>query len=259
LDRTVPGAVATGLAVGGIVRGGYIQRGSGITLGLTDRDAAVVTGLGADLEAQFGLPVLTAQDARSKAYYAAAQHLARNALVLDLGTSLGGAYVDPQGCIPEMLNQVGRVACDLSDDAVPRADGQGRGLLSQYVSVAGVVRLSQVLGVDVRGSSQLQEWPPPGNRGAISLVQEFRSRLEEALELLHGYYGARTVIITGGLLAGRFGDQVLASGAGSRSFRVERSTEPMYDAAIGVAWAAANEVASCSTGATTHDRDQGEA
>jgi predicted NBD/HSP70 family sugar kinase len=250
LRTGAPDTVAIGLAVGGIVFDSHIHRGSGITLGLSEPDAAIVTGLGAAIEAESGLPVLTAQDARSKAYYAAAQQLARNALVLDLGTSLGGAYIDANGCIPALLNQVGRVACDLSDDAVPRVDGQGRGLLSQYVSAAGARRLSRTLGVEVPGSSNPQEWSHSDDPRVATFVRRFRHRLELGVSLLSSYYDVDTVVITGGLLVGRFGDQVLAPAGGDgfvltsgRSVPVTRSPESMYDAALGVAWAAANEVA----------------
>lgn len=240
LQAAAPQAVAVGLAVGGIVLGGQIFPESGVTLALNPDDYLAVSGLAKALEGEIGLPVLTAQDVRSKAYFHSASQEVKQCLVVDLGTSLGGAYVDAQGAIPDLLNQVGRLVCNLSDDAPSRGDGLGRGLLSQCVSATGTIAEAIRQGVEIDEPLDLEPRVGTSDRGVDRLIGAMRARTIEMLNILQIYYELRSVVVTGGLLNGRFGNAVLpANGEISDHLSILRSVEPQFDAAIGVGWAAA--------------------
>jgi predicted NBD/HSP70 family sugar kinase len=251
LDHAPDRVVAIGLSVGGIVRHGHIMPGSGVTSGLPDAGTRLIQSMGQRLERDFGYPVLTVQDAKAKAYFHSAHASLTRCLVVDLGTSLGGSYIDAAGRIPPYLNQFGRVACDLTPHAIPRSDGSGDGLLSQYVSAKGLMRMARAAGIDLTEPAELEDLLAVPTPPLLSLAGTFRHRLETALEILSRHYDARSVVITGGVLSGRFGRLVLGT-AGTETLAglaVLPSPEPVYDSCLGAAWAAGNHaVAADQTG-----------
>ncbi|WP_285761877.1 hypothetical protein [Nocardiopsis ansamitocini] len=119
---------------------------------------------------------MIAQDTRSKAYFHCARSGLRRCLVVDLGTSLGGACIDARGTIPALLGQVGRVAHDLSDDARRRKDGRGQGLLSQWTSATGLRETAGRLGSAVTDPNRLDSAVESGEPAVRSLIREFSSQ-----------------------------------------------------------------------------------
>jgi predicted NBD/HSP70 family sugar kinase len=231
---------ALGLTVGGIVQDGWIIPESGITSGLSEPDLSRVVNLPMMLMRSIGRPIFIEQDARAKAYYHSALGK-RKCLIMDIGTSLGGSYVDSSGCIPRYLNQVGRIAWDLSDVAAPRQDGRGAGLLSQLLSANGLMAVAKTEHLNISQANRIDEALGQQFGSAQEAARTFCRLFTAVVPLLSDYYDLSEIVITGGVVSGRLGNLILEAakqhlGSG---LEVTSSDEPEFDSAIGVAWASA--------------------
>ena len=240
LARSPRAIEAIGICLGGIVRDGEIAPSSGVTLGMSDTEYQETRTIGLRMRGRFKIPVTIAQDAFAKAYFHSALHDCRQCLVLDIGTSTGGAYIDSAGALPPYLNQVGRMAFDLSDDARPRADGMGRGLLSQYLSASGIMTLAGSLGLTIRTPQDLEARLSGPIDGTVRRLTDLvRDQLLDAVALLCEHYALTQVVLTGGVVSGELGRLLVAglpSAAAMPTIRL--SSAPQYDASIGAAWIA---------------------
>lgn len=233
---------AIGLCTGGIVEDGRILPDSGVTLGMGRRAYEAFASLGQRLSRQLGLPVTISQDAQAKAFFHAVDDRLRSAMVLDVGTSLGGAFIDDHGAIPARLNQVGRMAFDLSDAAVDRVDHEGKGLLSQYLSATGIARTARSMGLSVDGGLGLYNLLSSGPaRVRRPLLSQLRATCLRAVDLIADYYPLRSVMFTGGLLSETVAEEIRSwvhALPDGQMVNLCVSNQPMYDACTGVAWAA---------------------
>jgi predicted NBD/HSP70 family sugar kinase len=177
------------------------------------------------------------QDVEAKAHFHAVSGGLRDCLVLDLGTSLGGAYIDSNGALPAYLNQVGRIAFDLDESSVPRADGQGDGLLSQYLSARGIVRLATAAESAITDAAQLESLPAsPAHPAEQHLLRLLRSRLRSGVSLAAHWYDPSKIILTGGVVSGRFGTVAQTWLEVSGGYEIAVSDEPLFDGCVGAAW-----------------------
>jgi predicted NBD/HSP70 family sugar kinase len=231
-----------GLALGGIIRKGAIDRRSGVTLRLGDADYEALVALPDMLRERFGVGVSLVQDVEAKAYFHAVSGGAHDCLVLDLGTSLGGAYIDANGAVPPYLNQVGRIAFDLDEASVPRADGRGDGLLSQYLSARGIVSLAAAVGTAITDAAQLECLSiAPSRPSERRLLELLRSRIEAGVSLAAKWYVPEKIMLTGGVVRGRFGAVAQTWLEELGDYEVALSGEPLFDGCIGAAWIALGE------------------
>jgi predicted NBD/HSP70 family sugar kinase len=231
-----------GLALGGIVRAAVVDRSSGVALGLDDEDYEALVDLPRTMGEHHRTNVSMVQDVEAKAYYHAASGHARDCLVLDLGTSLGGAYIDPRGAIPPYLNQIGRIAFDLDDASVPRTDGCGDGLLSQYVSARGIVSLAATTGTAITSAVELERLQfPPSRPSEQHLLRLLRDRIKVGVALATQWYRPATIMLSGGVVSGRFGAAVRTWLDELEAYEVTLSRNPLFDGCIGAAWMALNE------------------
>ena len=227
-----------GLAMGGIVRGGVINRDSGVALKLDDSGYESLSALPFVLRERYGLHVAVVQDVEAKAYFHAAYARRRDCLVLDLGTSLGGAYIDPDGGLPPYLNQVGRIAFDLGEAPVPRSDGEGDGLLSQYLSARGIVRLATASGTSITDAAQIECLPiSPATPSAEEFLRLLRTRVQGGISLAAEWYEPSEIVLTGGVVSGQLG-KLAQAWLDASNYEVVRSSEPIFDGCLGAAWIA---------------------
>jgi predicted NBD/HSP70 family sugar kinase len=227
-----------GLSVGGMVHENTILPDSGITLGLTCSDLRLIQTLPETMSVRANAPVHVRQDVDAKAqFHAALGH--RECLVIDVGTSLGGCYI-ADGTVPPYLNQVGRIAWDLSRSARWRPDGLGAGLLSSYLSAKGFMASAGADLPHIRQPRDLEEDLRVGRGTGLRVAQRFCRMAADALALICSYYRPRELVLTGGVMSGTLGrlvlDECLSAPALPRIVMI--SPDPLFDSAVGVAWCA---------------------
>lgn len=226
-----------GLAIAGIVRAGVVERRSGVALKLDDEQYEGLVALPDLLSKRFGVNVTLVQDVEAKAYYHALSSGMRDCLILDVGTSLGGAYIDAHGSLAPYLNQVGRMAFDLDSSAVPRQDGQGDGLLSQYLSARGAVRLAAGMGVGVADTRELERFSFRSGPHGQHLLNQWLTCVAASVRLCASQYKPSSIMLTGGVTSGRLGALTRTWLNRRLHHDVLLSEEPLFDGAIGAAWA----------------------
>jgi predicted NBD/HSP70 family sugar kinase len=227
-----------GLSVGGMVHENTILPHSGITLGLTYSDLRLIQALPETMSVHANAPVHVRQDVDAKAqFHAALGH--RECLVIDVGTSLGGCYI-ADGTVPPYLNQVGRIAWDLSPSARWRPDGLGAGLLSSYLSAKGFMASAGTGLPHIRQPRDLEDDLRVERAPGLRVAQRFCRMAAEALALICSYYRPGELVLTGGLMSGTLGRLVLdeCQGAPPLPRIVTISPDPLFDSAVGVAWCA---------------------
>jgi predicted NBD/HSP70 family sugar kinase len=227
-----------GLSVGGMVHENTILPHSGITLGLTCSDLRLIQSLPEAMSVRANAPVHVRQDVNAKAqFHAALGH--RECLVIDVGTSLGGCYI-ADGTVPPYLNQVGRIAWDLSPSARWRPDGLGVGLLSSYLSAKGFMASAGPNLPHLREPRDLEEDLRVERRPGLRVAQRFCQMAAHALALICSYYHPGELVLTGGVMSGTLGrlmlDECLVAPALPRIVTI--SPDPLFDSAVGVAWCA---------------------
>jgi predicted NBD/HSP70 family sugar kinase len=228
-----------GLSVGGMVRNNTILPDSGITLGLVGADRELILGLADTMRVRTNSLVHVEQDVEAKAqFYSAIGH--RQCLVTDVGTSLGGCYISGDGSIPPYLNQIGRIAWNLSPSAPRRSDGLGVGLLSSYLSAKGIMALSWSNLAHAEAPIHIEEALRRGDEAAIRTANQFSRLAVRALTLICSYYNVKEILLTGGIVAGTLGRLVKeeCSTNSTLTQAVTISTDPLFDSAVGVAWCA---------------------
>lgn len=232
---------AIGIAIGGIVHDGYVTSRSGIAAEMSDHDFRQLRNFAGIIQERLGVVTLLTQDVIAKAHDLRSRYRGRRVLVLDLGTSTGGAYINTNGSIPDYLNQVGRVVIDLSENAIPRDDHKAVGVLSKYLSLTGCGRISQTYGLDGMSLDAIAQLTTARDPGAIGFLETLAQTLVENVIVLNRYYKSDTAVLTGGLVTGRFGP-LLINAAKCHAFekgailpQMEISDEPIFDGSIGVA------------------------
>lgn len=234
------GTPAIGVAVGGIVRDGRVTTRSGVAAQMPESDFPKFRSIAALLAQRFGTSTLLCQDVFAKAH-AIKLAYPRNVLVLDIGTSTGGAFIAADGRLPDYVNQFGRVAIDISNAAVPRDDGQARGILSKYLSVAGYERLCRDRGLAGLTPDTLVSLADAGDPRATRLVAQLFKILLDALRILNRYYDASVVVLTGGFVQTQLGMRLVErvnrflTDAHDRLPPLVTSTNPLFEGAIGAA------------------------
>jgi predicted NBD/HSP70 family sugar kinase len=239
---------AVGIAIGGIVHEGYVTSRSGIAGRMSDGDFEQLRNLAATLQERLGAPALLTQDVIAKAHALRPRYTGRRVLVLDLGTSTGGAFIAADGAVPDYLNQVGRVVFDLSEDAIPRDDLKARGVLSKYLSLTGYARACRTLGLEDISTDSVARLAAANDPKGLRLLETLSRVLAEAVVVLNRYYDADTAVLTGGLMRGEFGS-LLVGGAersalemGETLPELKVSTDPVFEGADGAARMAASRL-----------------
>lgn len=249
IDRSSGGCDGIGICVGGIVYEGHIAANSGITLGMESEDVLRLNNMSTVLFERYGLPIAIAQDVVAKAYFLTPELNLRRALILDIGTSTGGVFVDEQGRIPKLLNQIGRIVIDLSDSAIARPDGKAKGVLSQYLSAIGLQQILTKRGISLADLSKIDNIPQDISNGGQDAEEDFTELLLTSLRTLVLYYDYEQVVITGGVMQGEFGQRVIARAqdsmkkSGTDVAAIRMSPQPMVDGCIGVAFMASSHQA----------------
>lgn len=208
-----------GISTGGMVYQGRIIPNSGITFGMSETEVELLNSMQEFLTVKYKVPVVVEQDVVAKGCFLAPVLNLKKALVVDIGTSFGAVYIDENGNIPKLLNQVGRVVIDTSDSAIPRPDGTAKGILTQYLSLQALKR---------RGFD-----PSRIDEEGQSLVADFGGLLAKALNILSKYYDFEKVVLTGGIMKSNFGMRL------SDEASLKISPEPLLDACLGVSYLAA--------------------
>lgn len=223
-----------GLSLGGIVRNGQIARGSGLTLGMDDSQFHAIESLAETIGLAAGssrlLPTTVLQDVEARALFHSHQGI-RDAYLLDVGTSLGGAYIDAEGSVSPLLNQVGRVAVDISENARQRRDGGGAGLASQYLSGSGIAATLFPTGQSLRHLSELQEvLAGMSDQARQNLADQLGALVRQLVQYLRN---PSTILLTGGVIAsGLLKDFECQA-------RIVIADDPVFDSAAGAAIASA--------------------
>lgn len=215
-----------GICVGGIVRWGALTTKSGVSITWSQNEFIQFQSIANCIEKEFGITTTLYQDMLCSGYSIAYYQSVKNSLVLGFGTSTGGTFINQEGEIPDFLNQVGRVAIDLSDDAVARLDGKAKGVISQYFSINGLNQLS---------SNDLDV-----------VTDEIKDKLLDyavtSICSLIDYYDPKILILTGGFWAFDTNTQFIETLKESLGHiykhnvpLIQFSFDPAHDASIGAA------------------------
>jgi predicted NBD/HSP70 family sugar kinase len=244
LSRYCPGGdvEALGISIGGIVRDGYVVSRSGIASRMSLEDLHGLRNLAHTVTSRLGIPTIVVQDVVAKAHAIRARGSHARTLVLDLGTSIGGAFIAADSTIPDYLNQVGRIVVDVSEDAVPRDDGQAVGVLSKYLSLSGYSRLREQCDLDDFAPDEVGRLAFRNDARARCLVKRLTDTFVDAIALLNRYYRARIVVLTGGLISSALGSALVREVIGRPSYNgpgIAISANPLFEAASGAALMAA--------------------
>ncbi|HBH97170.1 MAG TPA: hypothetical protein DDX89_05190, partial [Candidatus Omnitrophica bacterium] len=236
---------AIGIAVPGVLRHHRIVTKSALGLAMAEEQFQAFQRMDVLLQERFGVPVVLEQDVRSRAVALSQQDGIRDAFLIDLGTSLGGAWIDAEGRVPDDVNQVGRMVAEMSADAVWRDDRKAQGVQSLYLSARGLERLaraSQLSGASPADVAALSRQQDPG---AIAVLRTLGVRLGQLLDELSGLYPISRAIVSGGLMqADRQGIIVTAASEWLRGRHlpdVSVDADPLearFGGAIGAAWVA---------------------
>jgi uncharacterized protein with ATP-grasp and redox domains/predicted NBD/HSP70 family sugar kinase len=232
---------AIGVAIGGIVHDGYVTSKSGIAAQMSDNDFEQLRNLAGIMQERLGVVTLLTQDVIAKAYALRSRYRGRPVLVLDLGTSTGGAFIDANGAIPDFLNQVGRVVVDLSENAIPRDDHKAVGVLSKYLSLTSCGTISRTCGLDGMSLDAIAHLTTAKDPRATRFLETLAETLVEDVIILNRYYEADIAVLTGGVVTGQFGSLLMiaakrrASEMGAVLPQLEISNEPIFEGSIGVA------------------------
>lgn len=236
---------AIGVSISSIVRSnGEILR-HGVALGMEDSEYHELKQLSARLSASLGVPCIVEQDAITKAYTASILQNVKSGLIIDVGTSTGGGFTDAEGNIPEMLGQIGRSVIDISNNAVPRPDGSGVGCVSQYLSATGMLRFAASRALHIGDTKELESYI--GTPAVAQLARDLVPYMFATLSAARWFHKYSTVLLSGGLVSGGFGDLLLKEVR--RKARKSpicanllflRSLAPRFDACIGAALLAQN-------------------
>jgi len=237
---------AIGIAIGGIVHDGLVTSRSGIASQMSGSDFNKLRNIASLIQERLGFMTLLSQDVMAKANSIRHDCCSQDVLILDIGTSTGGAFIEAYDTIPDYLNQVGRVVIDLSEHAIIREDGQAKGVLSKYLSFTGFKRVCNDYALKGIMPEEMLNLADAGNEVAEIILNNITRTVIEAIIILNRYYNAETVVLTGGFMQSfRFGSRL--SEAISRhaakegiSFPVIKlSKNPFFDGAVGVALMAA--------------------
>ncbi|HRK61656.1 MAG TPA: ROK family protein [Candidatus Omnitrophota bacterium] len=241
-----------GISVGGIVKEHTMTTRSGIAYGMSDEDFAKLQKLPKILSENMKVPVILDQDVVSKGIALVSRQQLMKTLILDLGTSLGGLYIDKTGAIPLRVNQVGRVSIDFSSLSFDRPDKGGKGVLTQYLSGTGLGNMAgrnELAGTPNKEITQLLK---AGDPRAQATLRAMVTNLLASIEVLSQQYDFDTVLLTGGLINSEFGTALLAEAQKDLELEekpvalVKSSLDPTYEGAIGAAdlinWAVQNSL-----------------
>ncbi|MBI5442419.1 MAG: hypothetical protein HY900_14540, partial [Deltaproteobacteria bacterium] len=232
---------AVGVALGGIVTGGRVLPGAGLTLHRTPAEVAQLGELASVLGVRFGAKAAVVQDVAAKAFALRAAARRERTLLLDVGTSTGGVTFGEDGEACDLLHQVGRVCVDLGPKAASRDDRAAIGVVSKYLSAAGWRRACAVCGIDPALEADVLAGDGAADEVALGCARrEFLGYLECTVETLRLLYPFDRVVLTGGVVAGALGDYLLAESRDRRWVErglpdVTRSTESVFEGARGAA------------------------
>lgn len=216
-----------GICIGGIVRWGSLTTKSGISITWTQNEFLEFQNIVNDIENKFGILTTLYQDMICSGYSISYFQSAANSLVLGLGTSTGGVYIDQEGTLPDFLNQVGRVAIDLSEQAVKRVDGKAKGVVSQYFSINGIKQLTKG-NLDIAFTDEV--------------IEEFLDYAVTSICIFLDHYDPQALILTGGFWGLDINNRFMASLRdklrqiyGQNIPSIYMSHDTLYDACIGAA------------------------
>jgi len=225
-----------GISVGGIVCNNRMTTRSGIAAGLDDASYGKLLRITDILSKKWQVPVILEQDVVSKTIGIASETPLEKTLILDIGTSLGGCYVDPKGNILELLNQVGRVCADISSTARVRSDGKGKGALSDLLSAKGLEYFARQRGVSEKAKKIVESFS--NDERARMAVEDLGEILIRSVVLLLQYYDFDTVVLSGGIFENEEVKGLLISTIGRAIPQIKFEMSPLggnFDAAIGAA------------------------
>ena len=235
---------AFAIAIGGIVRNGRLVTRSGVAAQVPPSDYEQIAAIAEHMAAIHAVPTLLCQDAAAKAHALADASPART-LLLDIGTSTGGAFLS-SGIAPDYVNQVGRVVLDISANALARDDGEAVGVMSKYVSLWGLLHARAEYGLEAFSLEAIGDLARENHPAARALLRYFSGLLRDGVRLLNQYYAADNVVLTGGIMQSALGALVVdmlksdSEPIASTLPTITTSFNPLLDGAIGAA-----KLASC--------------
>ena len=140
-----------------------------------------------------------------------------NVLGIAMGTSEAGGYVDENGCITGWLNELAFIPVDASPAAARDEWSLDIGCGVKYFSQDGVIKLAPAAGIELDSAlspaeklKAVQALMENGDDRAAAIYRSIGVYLAHALDLYHGLYGFRYVLLLGRVMSGKGGDTVIA-------------------------------------------------
>ncbi|MDD3154097.1 MAG: ROK family protein [Victivallaceae bacterium] len=212
-------------AVGGSSAGVFVDnqvRVSSLFRGIAEQDFAATAGkLFLEIAAELNVPFAVLNDGEVAALAGKmSEHCEGGVLGLSLGTSLAGGYVRPDGTLTDHLDELAFVPLDLGKEA--RADEWSGdfGCAVQYLSQQAVACLAQRAGFSFASDTPAGEvtWEV---RDAMERDDPRAKKIYRTLGVYLGhaaaydanFYDYKTLLLMGGVAAGKGAETMLATGS----------------------------------------------
>jgi predicted NBD/HSP70 family sugar kinase len=122
---------------GAVGEDGIIVGRAKIVKGLNNKEFELLKEIGKSVASCFGKPVAVLNDGIAGAFWAGSEMDINDSLVLGIGTSLAGGYLDKEGKFPFYLLELAKATVDMSKNAYHHGSTNLQGVLQQYLSLKG--------------------------------------------------------------------------------------------------------------------------
>lgn len=194
---------------GAVDEKGEIAGRAKIVKSLNDNEFKKIQQIGKLLASRTGKPVAVVNDGFAGAFWAGSRGGEENALVLGVGTSLAGGYVDQNGEFPLYLLELAKATVDMSSTAYYHGSTNLQGVLQQYLSLKGALNLAEKNGFvfpsylkrEDEKFRYLKEEAEKGNTSAQVVFTTLGLYLADAITELRNYLDFDKVILFGGMFS----------------------------------------------------------
>ncbi|MGE5197589.1 MAG: selenide, water dikinase SelD, partial [Deltaproteobacteria bacterium] len=204
---------AIGVGTVGLVKDGRVLTPANITRALSEEDFAKVADMRQDLSRRLdGIPVYIEMDNKVAALGERFISDTKDALVVKLGTSMGGKIILPSGNITDNFEEIRQIIVDTSADALAQSHTAVKGTLRSYATAEGIEALAQrVMGKPIAYSELVSLLYSPAPQEARQVFELSGAYLARGLVKLHRIFDNRRVILSGKNLEGVQGDIIIGA------------------------------------------------
>ena len=194
---------------GAVDEQGRIVGRAKIVQGLNEQEFEKIKYFGELIAEAFGKPVSVINDGAAGALWASSKGRKTKALILGVGSSVAGGYLDEEGKFPLYLLELAKVTVNMSPEAYEHGSTTLQGVLQQYLSLKGALNLAKEKGFKFPAQYKepsekfkyLKEMAEKGNATALDIFSTMGIYLGEAISELKRYLDFDNVVLFGGVVS----------------------------------------------------------